>query len=362
MSNKPIILLERYEIKKRIFFYGNSNVWIAKDNVTNEQVIVKEIPFTSKRHYLLYKEALFTNELSSKTLNILNVFWNKKGSDLYIVYENMETTLHLAIKTQIFEEETQQQYIIYQLLLILQYFYSKSVIFTNLTTSNITLNSDCLIKIGNLETYFLFIDSIVENEIFKGKNEDIIKSNTCQWYQSPEILLNSKNLSFSTDIWSLGCIIYELYIGQPLFLSSSLFNQFEILFEFIGWPSDEDIKEFEETNLNYYLKFIKKKEKKGFKNMKINENLINLLERIFILNPKNRISFNDALNHVYFKDFFHLKQFYNFSKLFYHHTHIESDLFEMIQKFEKDFWEKRKTSFKLDQINKLNPEITFQFK
>lgn len=361
MNQQPIILLDRYEIKKRIFSYSNSFVFIAKDKQTNEQVIIKQIPFTYKRHYLLYKEVLFTNELSLKTLKILNIFWKKGSTDLYIVYENMETTLHLAIKTEIFEEEKQRQYILYQLLLILQYLYSKSVIFINLTTYNILLNSDCLIKIGNFETSFLFIDSITENEI-KRELQEIDKNNTQQWYQSPEILLNSKILSYSTDIWSFGCIIYELYLGKPLFSSASLFNQLEKIFEITGYPSEDDISYFKDSNLNYYLKFILPKQKKSLKDLKLNENLIDLLEKIFIFNPTKRISCFELLDHLYLKDFQILKQFYHHNKLFYHSTVIESELFQMIEKFESDFWEKRKTLFKFHIIKKLNPDIYFRYK
>ena len=33
---------------------------------------------------------------------------------------------------------------------------------------------------------------------------------TSRWYRSPEIILDEKYYDESTDIWSLGCILYEL--------------------------------------------------------------------------------------------------------------------------------------------------------
>ena len=41
------------------------------------------------------------------------------------------------------------------------------------------------------------------------------------WYRAPEILLGSKVYSTAVDIWSLGCIFYELSHKRPLFYGES---------------------------------------------------------------------------------------------------------------------------------------------
>jgi dual specificity tyrosine-phosphorylation-regulated kinase 2/3/4 len=46
------------------------------------------------------------------------------------------------------------------------------------------------------------------------------------YYRAPEVLLGSWNFSYAIDMWSLGCVLAELYIGRPLFRvrsSSELF-------------------------------------------------------------------------------------------------------------------------------------------
>ena len=43
-----------------------------------------------------------------------------------------------------------------------------------------------------------------------------------RYYRAPEIVLNRRaDYDFSVDMWSLGCIVAELYNGLPLFLASS---------------------------------------------------------------------------------------------------------------------------------------------
>ena len=42
-----------------------------------------------------------------------------------------------------------------------------------------------------------------------------------RWYRAPEILVHSTTYSYEVDIFAVGCIMAELYMGQPLFPGSS---------------------------------------------------------------------------------------------------------------------------------------------
>ena len=80
-----------------------------------------------------------------------------------------------------------------------------------------------------------------------------------RWYRAPEILLASKRyytakkcfiknkLSLQltcrytkgVDMWSLGCILGEILLGQPLFPGSSTLNQLERIMASIPPPTTE---------------------------------------------------------------------------------------------------------------------------
>jgi serine/threonine protein kinase len=41
------------------------------------------------------------------------------------------------------------------------------------------------------------------------------------WYRAPEVLLGQKVYSTGVDIWSLGCIFFELAHRKPIFFAES---------------------------------------------------------------------------------------------------------------------------------------------
>jgi mitogen-activated protein kinase 15 len=42
-----------------------------------------------------------------------------------------------------------------------------------------------------------------------------------RWYRAPEVLLGSKSYEYPADIWSFGCIIFEIFFNKPLFNGNS---------------------------------------------------------------------------------------------------------------------------------------------
>ena len=57
-------------------------------------------------------------------------------------------------------------------------------------------------------------------------NQDFSLSDyvAARWYRAPEILLGSSKYEFSVDMWSVGCVLAELYLCRPLFPGSSTLN------------------------------------------------------------------------------------------------------------------------------------------
>lgn len=57
-----------------------------------------------------------------------------------------------------------------------------------------------------------------------------------RFYRSPEVLLGLP-YSTSIDMWSLGCIAVELFLGLPLFPGTSEYNQLSRIIDMLGCVS-----------------------------------------------------------------------------------------------------------------------------
>lgn len=54
-----------------------------------------------------------------------------------------------------------------------------------------------------------------------------------RFYRSPEVLFGVKYNS-AIDMWSLGCIVAELFLGLPLFPGCSEYNQVSRIVDMLG--------------------------------------------------------------------------------------------------------------------------------
>lgn len=60
------------------------------------------------------------------------------------------------------------------------------------------------------------ITIVDHSESFFIKNPPAHEIHTTNYYAAPEILFGT-NINFHSDIWALGCLIYEMRAGYPLF-------------------------------------------------------------------------------------------------------------------------------------------------
>jgi len=122
------------------------------------------------------------------------------------------------------------------------------------------------------------------------------------WYRAPEILLGQKEYSTPVDIWSIGCIFFEMAHRKPLFAGDSEIDQIFKIFQMYGtpnekmWPGITKLPEFK-------LSFPQFKGK-GLPSFCLNldNNGIDLLSKMIVYDPCKRISAKGALNHPYFDD------------------------------------------------------------
>lgn len=57
------------------------------------------------------------------------------------------------------------------------------------------------------------------------------------WYRPPDVLLGNTRYSSCIDMWSIGCIFYEMVKGEPLFPGQSVEEEVDLIFKALGTPT-----------------------------------------------------------------------------------------------------------------------------
>ena len=65
----------------------------------------------------------------------------------------------------------------------------------------------------------------------------LLEKNDCCLFRAPEILLGLPYCE-AIDMWSLGCVIAELFLGWPLYPGSSEYDQIRYVSQTQGVPND----------------------------------------------------------------------------------------------------------------------------
>merc|ERR1719242_422923 len=153
--------------------------------------------------------------------------------EVYLVLPKMETTLAKIIRSKQQLSEKHKQYFVFQLLRGLKYIHSAGVIHRDLKPENILINgSDCKLKI----TDFGLARGVVKEQDGSKLTEYVVT----RWYRAPEIMCSSRQYDEKVDVWSVGCIMAELYLRKPFFPGSNHIEQLKLIFHYLGTPSTLD--------------------------------------------------------------------------------------------------------------------------
>ena len=224
--------------------YAMKRVNIGKLNKKEKESALNEIRILaslSHPNIIGYKEAFFDEH--SNTLNIVMEFAEEGDLEKKIKY-NLKKRLN-------FDESTIWGWII-QLLKGIKYLHDNKIMHRDLKCANIFLMKNGLLKLGDLN-------------VSKIAKYGMARTQTgTPYYCSPEIW-EEKPYDYKSDIWSLGCIIYEICSLMPPFRGTS-------------------IKALKENVLNGYFLPIPRIYSKE---------LQHLIEKMLVIDPSHRSSINE---------------------------------------------------------------------
>lgn len=294
-------ILNKYDIVQLVGKGAYGVVWKATDKKTGEVIAVKKV-FDAFRNNTdaqrTYREVMFLRALKHDTIiRLVNLYKASNDRDLYMIFEFMDTDLHHAIHRDILEE-VHKKFVIYQTLKALKFLHSADLLHRDLKPSNILLNAQCVVKLCD----FGLARSV------HSVNHDTVLSDyvATRWYRAPEILLGSTSYTSSVDMWSLGCIVGELFLGKSIFPGTSTPNQLERILTVTGTPNAEDIASMRSEYASNILGNITGRPSSlALAEMfpKAPVMALDLMRRLLNFNPEKRLSAEEALRHPYLCEF-----------------------------------------------------------
>jgi serine/threonine protein kinase len=203
------------------------------------------------------------------------------------------TSLLLTLSLSLILDE-HIQYFIYQVLRGLKFIHSAHVIHRDLKPSNLLLNGNCDLKICDFG-----LARGVKEEVDYELTEYVVT----RWYRAPEVMCSCQEYDHKIDVWSVGCILAELHGRKPLFPGDDYIKQMNLIFSVLGTPGKSDMKFITNEKALEYIKSLKKQAKIPFNKIYPTANplALDLLDRMLVFNPHNRITVEEALAHPYFK-------------------------------------------------------------
>ena len=123
-----------------------------------------------------------------------------------------------------------------------------------------------------------------------------------RWYRPPEVLLTSGEYGTPLDIWAVGCVLFELITRRPLFPGRDTLDQLQKIHQVLGTPDNEMLMKFRiSRNMKNRLSF-QPSQGTGMKTLlpNVDENVLDLLSKMLVYLPDQRITAQEALNHPAF--------------------------------------------------------------
>jgi dual specificity tyrosine-phosphorylation-regulated kinase 2/3/4 len=302
---KGELLLKRYEI---ITILGKGSFGICckcYDKKNNEYVCIKILKNSPNSLEQAKLEINIIKSLNSDKIRKSGYFVKMKNyfnlkRHICIVFELLSINLYEEIQNSNFvgfDLTTILKFSI-QLLFGLLILKNKSIIHCDLKPENILF-----IKKGKAGIRIIdFGSSCYLNQI----QYEYIQS---RYYRAPEIILGL-DYGCEIDMWSLGCILCELYCGIPIFPGEDEYDMIYYIMEYIGMPPKELIEK-SPKKLEFFnedgnplekknsLGKIRKPNKKSIEAFLINadRDFIDLIQNILKWKKEERFSPEDALKH-----------------------------------------------------------------
>ena len=256
--------MSNFNLNDQIYENSDKSIKIFKTRFSSsiKYIAVKVYSKKNNRNKYSYEYDTIHN---IKGEGILNIISSAEDSNYFYMVEEYCATGDLSRclwnnKNNRYLERTIKSIGI-QLLSGLQTLHKNGIIHCNLKPSNIVIDEYGNVKICDFKKCL---------KLSKMTN-DLIQKNKCAMtpcYTAPELFRKDGKYSFKSDLWALGCILFELAVGQVPFFDNSI---------------DNLINKIIKEEVNFDRKEL----------IKYSDNFIEVIKKLLIKEPNDRITWGE---------------------------------------------------------------------
>lgn len=227
----------------------------------------------------------------SNILELQEVIFDKKSGTLVLICELMDMNIYELIRgKRHYLPERKVKHYMYQLLKSVEHMHRHGIFHRDVKPENILIKED-LLKLAD----FGSCRSVYSKQPY---TEYI----STRWYRAPECLLTDGYYTYKMDMWSVGCVFFEILSLHPLFPGSNEVDQIAKIHDILGTPDPSVLNKLKKSrgmNFNF-----PPKKGSGIERLlpHVSTEAVELIYQMCTYDPDERMSAKQALRHQYFKD------------------------------------------------------------
>jgi len=233
-------------------------------------------------------------------VTLRHCFYSKgdKADEVYLnlVMEYIPETIHRTVRNHIKVRRlvpiTYTKVYMYQICRSLAYIHSLGICHIDIKPQNLLLDTNShrvkLCDFGSAKAL--------------AKGQPNVAYICSRYYRAPELIFEATEYTTKIDIWSMGCVMAELLLGNPLFAGENNVDQLIEIIKVMGTPTKEEIKAMNPNHTSFKFPQIKAHPwSKVFRN-KAPASAIDLVSKFLKYKPHDRLDPFEALAHPFFDE------------------------------------------------------------
>jgi len=233
------------------------------------------------------------------TVQLINSFYERTKNEVFLnlvlayVPRNLyEVSLGFSKRKEKMPMEHIRLYI-YQLMRALGFVHSLGICHRDIKPQNLLIDPDTqLLKLCDFGSAKMLV-----------KGEPNVAYICSRYYRAPELIFGASDYTPAIDVWSAGCVMAELILGEPIFAGESGIDQLVEIIKILGTPSREEIRAMNKEYQDY----------KQFPSIKPHpwakvfppltpQLAIDVLARMLVYTPPQRIRAFETCGHPFFDE------------------------------------------------------------